>query len=146
MTAFPGAPTPPDGPRPPDGRDRATALAEDLADLAAATDELTDAVERHDLVALLAANHRAEVLTAQIRDLSADLTDADRARVDTERVLRLRGRIDLAARRNAYLIERAWAVDASTMRLLATLGRPAGGLPVHSYAPPPGPGYLDRQA
>jgi len=126
--------------------DRPTALVAALGELADATDSLTIAVERHDLARLVAASERAATLTAQIGDLSAGLTDADRARLDRERMRALRGRIDLAARRNAWLIERAWALDAATMRLLASLGRPTGDLPLQSYAPPPGPGYLDRQA
>jgi hypothetical protein len=135
-----------DGSRSPDGRDPPSALVEDLAELATSTDDLTAAVNRHDLAALLAANGRAEELVARLRARSGDLTDVERGRLDMVRVRVLQDRIDVAARRNAYLIERAWAVDAATMRLLASLGRPAGDGPGGPYAPPPGPGYLDRQA
>jgi hypothetical protein len=136
MTSFAPAPA----------ADRPTALVAALGELADATDSLTSAVERHDHASLVAANERAAALAARIGDLSAGLTDADRVRIDHARIGALRERIERAARRNAYLIERAWALDAATMRLLASLGRPAGDLPIHSYSPPPGPGYLDRQA
>jgi hypothetical protein len=131
---------------PPPVADRPMALVAALGELADATDSLTTAVERHDLAGLVAANEHAEALTERIRDLSVGLTDSDRARIDHERIRALRERIDLAARRNAYLIERAWAIDAATMRLLASLGRPAPDMPLHSYAPPSAPAYLDRQA
>lgn len=138
--------TPTEGFRPTGWSDVSAALVDALSKLAASTDALTIAVERHDLAGLLAATDRAEVLTGKITEISAGLTDADRPGLDAERILALRDRLDVAARRNAYLIERAWALDAATMRLLASLGRPAPDVPLQSYAPPSVPGYLDRQA
>jgi hypothetical protein len=132
--------------RRPDGVDPVDWLAEDLGGLAAACDATTTAVENHDLAGLVAANELAETLTERIRDRAAGLTEAERARVGTDRIRTLHERISRAVQRNAYLIERAWALDAATMRLLASLGRPHPDLPLHSYGPPDGPGYLDRQA
>lgn len=126
--------------------DPVAGLAGDLADLAATCDATTDALEHRDLPALVAANEQAERLTARIREHAAGLTDADRMSVDTDPARALRERINRAAQRNAYLIERAWALDAATMRLLASLGRPPLDLAVRPYSPPDGPGYLDRQA
>jgi hypothetical protein len=50
------------------------------------------------------------------------------------------------ARRNAYLIEQAWAVDAALMRLLLGLGRVGADGTVGGYSVPPGPTYVDRGA
>ena len=132
--------------RAPRGPDPVDWLAEELGSLAAACDATTTAVERHDLVALMAANELAVTLTERIRERAAALTDAERARVGSDRILTLHERISRAVQRNAFLIEHAWALDAATMRLLASLGRPDPELPLHSYAPPGGPGYIDRQA
>ena len=125
---------------------RPAALVATLTELADATDDLTIAVERHDLAGLLDANDRAEALTARADGLANALDDADRARLDPRQVLALRERLDTAARRNAYLIERAWALDAATMRLLAGLGRPAPETPAATYSTPAPAAYLDRQA
>ncbi len=133
--------------------DRPAALLAALGELAGAAASLTAAVERHDLAALVAANERAEILSARVGDLANALTDADRARLDLARMAALRDRLDLAARRNAYLIERAWAVDAATMRLLVGLGRSGSatdlGAPDHparTYVTHEPPGDIDRQA
>jgi hypothetical protein len=147
------------------GRSAATAvnLLVGLSTLADAMDELAIAVERHDLAALLAANERAERLIAEVDAAAAALTPADRAVIDPFQLAALRERIAIGARRNAYLIERAWALDAATIRLLASLGRgsdgapvhgavPGAGLPgdatpVHGYGAGPAPAaYVDRQA
>jgi len=129
-----------------DGADPIDWLAEELGSLATACEATTAAVERHDLTALVGANELAETLTERIRDRAAALTDAERARVGSDRIRTLHERISRAVQRNAFVIERAWALDAATMRLLASLGRPDPDQPLHSYAPPGGPGYLDRQA
>jgi hypothetical protein len=131
---------------------RPAALVATLDELVGATDALTIAVERHDLAALMAASDRAEKLTARVDTLASELDPLDRVDLDTGRIAELRDRLAVGARRNAYLIERAWALDASTMRLLAGVGqdtsdgllseRPANGyLPIASAAM-----YLDRQA
>jgi hypothetical protein len=141
-----GSRVPAAGASAPGGRDPVIRLGEDLQDLADVTDALTRAVECHDLAGLVASNDRAEALAARIGETSAGLTDADRERLDRQRVRGLCERIDLAVRRNAYLIERAWALDAVTMRLLAGLGRTGADASPHSYAQPSAPGYVDRQA
>lgn len=138
--------TPITGFRPTDWSDVSTALVDALSGLAASTDAMTIAVERHDLDGLLVATDRAEVLIRKVNEISAGLTEADRPWLDASGILALRDRLDVAGRRNAHLIERAWALDAATMRLLASLGRPAPDVPLHSYAPPSAPAYLDWQA
>lgn len=145
MTTLPAGPrTAPPPPPPVEGRP--TALVALLAELAEATDALTIAVERHDLAGLLAANDRAEALTSRVDGLVGALTEADRAGLDRARIVTLRERLEAAARRNAYLIERAWALDAATMRLLAGLGRPDPASAAGAYAVAPGGTWLDRQA
>jgi hypothetical protein len=130
---------------------RAAALAAALEDLADASDTLTIAVERHDLPGLIAASDRAERLTERVGGLAATLDPADRTQLDGPRIAGLRERLGISARRNAYLIERAWALDAATMRLLAGLGH--GGAdaspdrPMAAYHPAPGAVlHLDREA
>jgi hypothetical protein len=148
-----GSPVPAAGARAPaagttvlHGRDPVIVLGEDLEDLADLTDALTSAVECHDLAGLVASNERAEGLASRIGEVSAGLTEADRERLDRLRIRGLCERIDVGVRRNAYLIERAWALDAATMRLLAGLGRTGADATLHSYAQPSAPGYVDRQA
>jgi hypothetical protein len=133
------------------GGSRASALAAALEDLADASDTLTIAVERHDLAGLLAASDRADRLTTRVAGLAAALEPADRTQLDGARIAGLRERLSISARRNAYLIERAWALDAATMRLLAGLGQ--GGAdaspdrPMAAYQPTAGAVlHLDREA
>jgi hypothetical protein len=146
LTPVPGSPALVLGSPAPDRRDPVIVLGADLEDLADVTDSLTTAVEGHDLAGLVASNERAEALAARIGEASARLTDADRERLDRRRIRALCERIDVGVRRNAYLIERAWALDAATMRLLAGLGRAGTDGTLHSYAQPAAPGYVDRQA
>ena len=133
------------------GATRAAALSVALEDLADASDTLTIAVERHDLPALVAASDRAERLTERVAGLAGGLDAADRVELDGSRIARLRERLAVSARRNAYLIERAWALDAATMRLLAGLSQ--GGAdaspdrPMAAYLPSAGAVlHLDREA
>jgi hypothetical protein len=139
------------GPTNASGGSRAAALAAALEDLADASDTLTIAVERHDLASLLAASERAERLTGRVAGLASHLEPIDRIELDGERIAGLRDRLSISARRNAYLIERAWALDAATMRLLAGLGQ--GGAeaspdrPMAAYRPTAGAVlHLDREA
>ena len=131
---------------------RATALTSALDELVEATDALTVAVERHDLVGLVAASDRAEVLTARVDSITAELGAVDRIELDGPRIAELTDRLAVGARRNAYLIERAWALDAATMRLLAGLGhdRPDAlsvDRPGSGYQSSAAPAlYLDREA
>lgn len=131
---------------PPADGDRAPALLVALGELAEAADSLTHAIEGHDLAGLLAAIERAETLGGRVDELAAGFTDLDRARLDPVRFAAVRDRLTRAARRNAYLIEQAWALDAATLRLLASLGRPPAETPVAPYAPSAAAGCLDRQA
>ena len=133
------------------GGSRSAALAGALEALADASDNLTIAVERHDLPALIAASDRAETLTDRVAGLVAGLDAVDRMDLDGARIAGLRERLAISARRNAYLIERAWALDAATMRLLAGLGQ--GGAdaspdrPMAAYQPASGAAlHLDREA
>lgn len=133
------------------GGSRAAALAAALEDLADASDTLTIAVERHDLPGLLAASDRAEHLTGRVAGLASSLDPVDRIELDGQRISGLRERLSVSARRNAYLIERAWALDAATMRLLAGVGQ--GGAdaspdrPMAAYQPTAGAVlHLDREA
>ena len=131
---------------------RAAALTAALDELVESTDALTIAVERHDLVALVAASNRAEALTTRVNAIAAELSPVDRIELDAPRIAEVSERLAVGARRNAYLIERAWALDAATMRLLAGLGqdRPETGFgdrPMNGYMTMTTPAlYLDRDA
>jgi hypothetical protein len=117
-------------------------LAATLTELAEVADAMTAAVERHDLAALQASTERADALTQQARALTGERRPADAASAGpsaagpapvatvTPELQAVGERLAAAARRNAYLIEHAWAVDAATMRLIAGLasgGSPASG-------------------
>jgi hypothetical protein len=121
---------------------RATALTSALDALVDATDALTVAVERHDLVGLVAASDRAEVLTIRVDSIAAQLGPIDRIELDATRIAQLTERLAVGARRNAYLIERAWALDAATMRMLVGLGQERAG----ALGDRPGSGYLSSVA
>jgi hypothetical protein len=131
---------------------RATALTAALDELVESTDALTVAVERHDLVALVAASNRAEVLTIRVDAIAAELGPIDRIELDAPRIAQLTERLAVGARRNAYLIERAWALDAATMRLLVGVGQERaesmpGERPGSGYVAAAAPAlYLDREA
>jgi len=125
---------------------RLVALASTLARLIAASDGVTVALTHHDRPALELANAIAESLVAEVRELAASLTDDDRADLDAAGIVELRRRLAVAARRNAYLIERAWASDAALMRLLLGLGRITAEGNLGNYAENPGPTYVDRGA
>ncbi len=135
---------------------RAIGFMAALTELADACDALTAAVEGHELAALVGATERAERGAAQVGRLGGELDDGDRLDLDAGRVRQLGDRLAGSARRNAFLIERAWALDAATMRLLIGLaggGIPAvggdGALPAGAaeYTRTPRPSaWLDRQA
>lgn len=126
-----------------------------LGQLADACDELTGAVERHELAALVGATERAERLAADVGRLEGALDEADRRLLDGDRVRALGDRLSATARRNAFLIERAWALDAATMRLLLGIAGgqpaaadgtvPASGPAAYTHASRPA-AWLDRQA
>jgi hypothetical protein len=122
------------------------ALTSALGRLATAADGATDAVTRHDRLALIRANEVAEALIDEINGLAVSLTPADRAMLGELGVPALCRRLGASARRNAYLIEQAWAVDAALMRLLLGLGRVGSDGTVGGYAAPAGPTCVDRGA
>ncbi len=88
-----------------------------LEALAEAGDALTAALVAHDLGGVTSATRAAEALVG-----SLDQVDADPAarRVDRAAFTGLAARIAASARRNAVLLEAAWATDAEILRLLAT--------------------------
>lgn len=107
-----------------------------LRELVDAADAIAAAVEVHDRVALEAANARAEGLADEVGQLIARLGPGEAVDLaDPGFGLRpIVSRLRAAGRRNALLIERAWALDAATTRLLAGLARGvADGAPL--YAP-----------
>lgn len=96
-----------------------------LRELLEAADAITVAVEVHDRVALEAANARAERLAEEVGRLMAQLDPIQTADLADPGfgLGGIVGRLRAAGRRNALLIERAWALDAATTRLLAGLAR-----------------------
>lgn len=129
-----------------------------LEQLAAAGETLTDAIVHHDLDAIVAATRRAEELVgmldaserAQRDPANNDPGGDDDVTVDPDVVL-LGARIGASARRNALLLERAWATDAALLRLLATAARDEAAMHVRTgYAPmavdTQPAGWLDRSA
>jgi hypothetical protein len=107
--------------------------------LAAAGESLTYAIVHHDLDAIVAATREAELLMAKLATreavraaaatIAAEHADADEPAPAPEpvapdpAVLLLGARIGATARRNALLLEHAWATDAALLRLLATAAR-----------------------
>jgi hypothetical protein len=97
-----------------------------LEALAAAGEALTHAIVHRDLDAIVAATHEAELLVERLTPRSAKAPDAaDRAERSDDgappdpSVLVLGAQISSTARRNAFLLERAWATDAALLRLMA---------------------------
>src|ERR1035437_3317655 len=86
-----------------------SALTTALGRLAEATDGMADAVTRRDRLALARSNEQAEALVDDVNRLAAALTDEDRALLGPAGIPALCERLSTAARRNAYLIEHAWA-------------------------------------
>jgi hypothetical protein len=123
-----------------------TALTTALGRLVAASDGVADAVTRNDRIALTRCNEQAEALVDEVNGLAAALTPEDRAMLPHVGVPDLCERLAAGARRNAYLIEQAWAVDAALMRLLLGLGKVGADGTIGGYSANPGPTYVDRQA
>jgi hypothetical protein len=128
------------------GSPQLSALTTALGRLVAATDGMADAVTRHDRLALMRCNEQAEPLVDEVNRLTATLTEEDRAVLGETGVTALCERLAAGMRRNARLIEHAWAVDAALMRLLLGLGRVGADGAVGSYSANPGPTYVDRGA
>ncbi len=121
-------------------------LASALTSLVEISDGVTDAVTRHDRIALSRCNEQADALVDEVNRLTAALTVEDRELLGEVGVSALCERLASGARRNAYLIEQAWAVDAALMRLLLGLGKVGPDGTVGGYAANPGPSYVDREA
>jgi len=117
-----------------------SALSAALSDLAAVSDDVTEAIQRHDRIALEAANARAEELLADIGRINASLTEDDRHLVAETDISTLCQALAVGARRNALLLEQAWAVDAALMRLVVGAGKDG------VYNASQGPAYVDTQA
>ena len=126
---------------------RLVALASALTRLLAACDGVADALTRHDRVALEKSNELSTQLLAQVDDLAGDLTDDERAWMPESPIPALRDRLAVVSRRNATLIEQAWAVDAALMRLILSGGRVGiERSAIAGYDTTPGPAYVDRGA
>ena len=125
-----------------------------LEALAEAGDALTSALVAHDLDALTAATHAAEALVARLDRGPRRLPTAppgsgrDAATAGREPRAAIAARIAAVARRNALLLETAWATDAAVLRLLAAAATEQQAGPAYG-APAQGPlaaGWLDRSA
>jgi hypothetical protein len=128
------------------GSTELSALTTALGRLVAASDGVAEAVTRHDRQALTSCNERAEALVEEVTRLSAALTEEDRAILGGVGIPAMCDQLAAGARRNAYLIEHAWATDAALMRLLLGLGKVVADGAVGGYSANPGPAYVDRQA
>ncbi len=126
---------------------RLVALASALTRLLAASDGVAEALTRHDRIALEKSNDLSTSLLNEVGQLADDLTDDERSWVDQSPIPALRDRLAVASRRNATLIEQAWAVDAALMRLILSGGRVGNERSaVGGYDTAPGPTYVDRGA
>ena len=128
------------------GSTELSALTLALGRLVEASDGVADAVAHHDRLSLVRYNEQAEALVDEVSGLAASLTPEDRALLSEAGVPSLCDPLGAAARRNAYLIERAWALDAALMRLLLGIGRVGADGTVGGYSANPGPTYVDRGA
>ena len=132
-----------------------------LEALAAAGEALTYAIVAHDLDAIVAATRDAERLMARMAREQAAVSRVaagespeefdDMRQPPDPAVLLLGARIGATARRNALLLEHAWATDAALLRLLATAARAEMDAAKGSGYAHPNPdaqpaGWLDRSA
>jgi hypothetical protein len=117
-----------------------------LEALAEAGDALTDALMAHDLAAVTAATRSAETLVGRLDAVEAD---PGVRHLDGETFAALAARIGAGARRNALLLESAWATDAEILRLLATAAMEQDSASATYTTPAAGTtpaGWLDRSA
>jgi len=126
-----------------------------LAALADTSDALTVAIVAHDREAIVAATQDAEGLVEQLSRLEGSPDPDARPRPTDAVVLLLAARIEATARRNAILLERAWATDAAMLRLIATAAKAESDAASGDYgasgataSPDPAQpsGWLDRSA
>jgi hypothetical protein len=123
-----------------------SALTAALGRLVAVSDRVAEAVRRHDRIALTSCNEQADAIVLEVNRLNSVLTNEDRMLLGEVGITTLCQRLGASARRNAFLIEQAWAVDAALMRLLLGLGKVGADGNVGRYSSNPGPTYVDRQA
>jgi hypothetical protein len=123
-----------------------SALTGALVRLLEASDGVADAVTRHDRIGLLRINEDAEQIVVAVNSCAAALSEDERSVVGQTGIPALCERLAAGARRNAFLIEQAWAVDAALMRLLLGFGKTNADGPVGAYTSAPGPAYVDRGA
>ena len=123
-----------------------SALTSALSALVTISDEVTLAVQNHDRLALISRNERAEGLIEEVNRIGGTLTDAERSMLADAGVPALVARLSAGARRNAFLIEQAWAVDAALIRLLMGVGRIGPDGTVGGYSANPGPACVNRDA
>lgn len=120
-----------------------------LSELLTTSDSLGDAVRLHDHDAILGAVRRADGIMGELDRCTPAVASARAIGafedMDAE-LLALRDALRVAARRNAMLIERAWQLDAATLRLLAGLGRGTTTGPAGAYRDSSAPTYLDTPA
>jgi hypothetical protein len=128
------------------GSPELSALAVALTRLVEASDGVADAVTRHDRAALIASNERAEALVDEVARAAERLTPGDVAVVRETGIPALCEWLAASARRNAYLIEQAWATDAALMRMLMGFGKVSPDGSTGGYSTPSGPTYVDRGA
>jgi len=132
-----------------DARDAPRVVRALLSELLSTSDQLGDAVRHHDHDAILGAVRRADGIMGEL-DRCTPAVAAARANgafVDMDpELVTLREALRAAARRNAMLIERAWQLDAATLRLLAGLGRETTPGPAKAYRDSSAPTYLDTPA
>lgn len=119
-----------------------------LEALAEAGDALTDALVAHDLPGIAGATQVAQSLVERLDALAADPDAGPGARASTAA---LTVRIGATARRNALLLEAAWATDAAMLRFLAAAAAEADGPAAYGPTGPAGAsaqpaGWLDRTA
>ena len=123
-----------------------SALTSALSALVTISDEVTLAVQNHDRLALISRNERAEGLIEEVNRIGGTLTDAERSMLADAGVPALVARLSAGARRNAFLIEQAWAVAAALIRLLMGVGRIGPDGTVGGYSANPGPACVNRDA
>jgi hypothetical protein len=125
---------------------RLVALASAMSRLLAASNGVTEALTRHDRAALEASNELSGSLVAEVGDLAVSLTEQERLDLGLTPIPRLREQLAATARRNAFLIDEAWAVDAALMRLILGGGKTGQDAVGTGYGSTPGPAYVDRGA
>lgn len=119
------------------GRPSGSDLSETLREVSATLDAVAAAVMAHDRERLDSANERARLLLTTLAAQVGELDETGAPMPADGRIAGLVRGLRTAVRRNSLLIERAWAMDAATTRLLLSLGRGAADSPGGAYAAVP---------